>query len=359
MRSTLRVGGALAVLSALLTSCAEQAFGRRQNQNSPLVDEVDYEHALKEIDSLRRRLRSYEGERWLAGMAGHVADFKMAPAVDCAAMPMALQRAAQANGAPPKMLGSGITKRVFSVELNGVTMVAKRVDEQPIIEPVVQHPTYFVNGVKIPAAGVPMRSLVPFVATHAPVSRMGDYKLLKEAHILQALEHQWGANAIHVYGTCFFSENGDATGHDFSDGLTAFYEKGQSLRKEKDRKSAVSGEDVATATGRQLWGEKWIDMLRRLHWSSMGSIELTDVKWDQFVWLRGQVHMIDMDDVFIHPLDRNNERHNQTAFNNCRAIIAKLKGALLHFGAPDFNVRACAAGVLGVELDSAELKALR
>jgi len=191
-------------------------------------------------------------------------------------------------------------------------------------------------------------------------SRMGDYKLLKEAHIFGMLERQWGLDAIHHYGTCFYTEDSTSV-TDFATGLTAFYEKGESLSKGPARRSIVQSlgpQDGAAKggvrSGQQHWNDKWVEMLRRLHFSSMGSIEITDVKWSQFIWLRGQIHMSDMDDVFVYPTDAHGRR-NQTPVDNCKALDKKLGAGNSGFG---YDVRECVARVLGMELESADLTVL-
>jgi len=161
-------------------------------------------------------------------------------------------------------IGSGITKTAFRISVGGELLIAKRV-----------------------------KSESPDKRT-----RMGVYKLLKEAHILHVL-HQENPNAMRVRGVCIFSE--DSNVDDFQNGVTVLYE------------TQSKHEHVP------LDFKPWIDFLRRLHMSSLGSIVITDTKINQFTMLRTIINMHDMDDAYIQP-----SRGERSVRSNCNQIVTRL-----------------------------------
>jgi hypothetical protein len=161
-------------------------------------------------------------------------------------------------------IGSGITKTAFRIQLGDETFIAKRVSAES-----------------------------PDKRT-----RMGVYKLLKEAHILHTL-HGENQNAMRVRGVCIFSEDADM--YDFQNGVTVLYE----TQSQHERISFNF--------------KHWIDFLKRLHLSSLGSIVITDTKRDQFTMMRGQINMHDMDDVFIQAT-----RNEKSVRANCNQIVDRL-----------------------------------
>lgn len=158
-------------------------------------------------------------------------------------------------------IGNGVTKTAFKIKIGDETLIAKRVSAES-----------------------------PDKRT-----RMGVYKLLKEAHILNILQQE-NTNAMRVKGVCIFSE--DAEMNDFRNGVTVLYET-------QPRREIIP-----------LNFEPWIVFLRRLYMSSLGSIIMTDTKIDQFTVIRGQINMHDMDDVFIEA-----SRDKKGVQNNCNQII--------------------------------------
>tara|TARA_B110000444_G_scaffold240900_1_gene256719 strand:- start:4551 stop:7082 length:2532 start_codon:yes stop_codon:yes gene_type:complete len=161
-------------------------------------------------------------------------------------------------------IGSGVTKTAFRIQVGGETLIAKRVSAES-----------------------------PDKRT-----RMGVYKLLKEAHILNII-HQENQNAMRVRGVCIFSEDSDVS--DFQNGVTVLYET------QSKHESIPSN------------FKPWIDLLRRLYMSSLGSIVITDTKRDQFTMIRGQINMHDMDDVFIKA-----SRDENSVRANCNQVVNRL-----------------------------------
>ena len=158
-------------------------------------------------------------------------------------------------------LGHGISKQAFKISIGSSLYIAKRVSKES-----------------------------PDKRT-----RMGVYKLLKEAHILSVLSEE-DANAMKLEGVCIFSEDGDM--EKFTEGITILYEV-----QEKHEK-------LPTAF------EPWLLLLKRFERSRLGSIRITDTKRDQFTVIRGEINMHDMDDVDIHPM-----RPPKIVRSNCNEII--------------------------------------
>ena len=175
-------------------------------------------------------------------------------------------------------LGSGITQSAFRISLGATDFVAKRVSAES-----------------------------PDART-----RMGVYKLLKEAHILQVLREEH-PNAMRVEGVCVFSEDGVMQKLDT--GVTTVYE------------FQADSEQIPSDF------EPWRQLLQRFAQSSLGSIQLTDVKKEQFTVIRGGLNMHDMDDVFIHP-----SRDQSIVYSNCNAVIRQLHVRI--------GIEQCVAGVL-------------
>jgi len=175
-------------------------------------------------------------------------------------------------------LGSGITKSAFKISLGGTEFVAKRVKPES-----------------------------PDTRT-----RMGVYKLLKEAHILQVL-HEEHPNAMRVEGVCTFSEDGVM--QKFDTGVTTVYEFQAKLEN-------IPSDFVP-----------WRQLLQRFEQCSLGSIQLTDVKKEQFTVIRGDLNMHDMDDVFIHA-----SRDRSIVHSNCNIVIERMHVQI--------GVEQCVAGVL-------------
>ena len=90
-------------------------------------------------------------------------------------------------------IGAGVTKIVYAIEVDGVSMIAKRCRSATTKD-----------------------------------SRYCQFKLLKEVEIFKALELQYAPMSMHVYATCMFGENGEP--HEFGQGIAVMYEDGQVLK---------------------------------------------------------------------------------------------------------------------------------
>ena len=162
-------------------------------------------------------------------------------------------------------IGNGITKTAYQIQIQNEKLIAKRVSAES-----------------------------PDKRT-----RMGVYKLLKEAHILNTIQAE-NPTSLRVKGICISSE--DASMDDFQHGVTTLYEfqaKHETL---------------------PLNYEPWIVFLKKLYRSSLGSIIITDIKKDQFMVIRGQINMHDMDDVFIEAVNKI-----KGVQSNCNQIVSKLR----------------------------------
>ena len=168
-----------------------------------------------------------------------------------------------------RRLGAGITKTASVIRYRGMSAVAKRVT----------------------------------ASSRDHATRMGHYKLLKEAHLLKALASDFPTASLSWYATCLFSE--DSSHPDFSTGLTVFTALGTSSR-------------AATP-------DQWRRMLRRHAKTSIGMIEMTDIKFEQFVMYNNEVHMADLDDVFVHA---NNSNPKMFASTQCQRLANALKRAV-------------------------------
>ncbi|XP_030050469.1 extracellular tyrosine-protein kinase PKDCC [Microcaecilia unicolor] len=160
-----------------------------------------------------------------------------------------------------RYLGSGYTKAVYKVVLNGSVAVALK---------------------SVDFGGHDIENCVKRFGAVEDCYRLASYKLVKEMILLQRLQHP---NILQLYGYCYQDSN------DISDTLTTIMELGAPL--EMIQLLQTSWEDRFRIC---------LSLVRLLHYlahSPLGSITLLDFRPRQFVIVDGELKVTDMDDASI------------------------------------------------------------
>ena len=150
-----------------------------------------------------------------------------------------------------KRIGFGIVKQVFEGQLAGDDIVIKTISETQI-DRVVRNQPY-----------------LPF------------YKLFKECELLKLLMKEHPKHSIHVYGICLNIRHNDNDGFNVNPGL--ILERGASVD--------FNHRDISS---------RFMNMLHRMSNTTIGTIEITDIKREQFVQKNNDIHCIDLGDVRFH-----------------------------------------------------------